>query len=404
MTVSQPIDGCRLCGSDQLESLLNFGKVPLANNLRAIASKREELVSELNVVKCVRCDCIQLLHDVDPNLLFSNYNYKTSAGLENHFKSYAEHTARLCGVKPFDLIVGIGGNTGMLEKEYLALDYIKVVNVEPAKNIAELATKNGVLTIPKFFNAETAQHIVDQYGKAKLITSNNCLAHTNLLPIIEGIKILLDDEGTLVFENAYWPDSVKNLDVFQVYAEHLFYHTVKPLKTFFNRHGLNFYKVEFNGIQNGSLRGYVSRNPRMYDPSVDEAIEKEEAQGIFRQFRYTQLKEDLKERGDRLHEILSLTDPKKTYIYGVTAKVVLLLKEFGIQENFAFAIDDSELKADKFIPGTKIQVKSRDFFLKNPPQHCLVGAYNLFDFIVAQNPQFNGIWIKPLPDVKFLMT
>ena len=54
---------------------------------------------------------------------------------------------------------------------------------------------------------------------------------------------MLTDNGLLVFEVSYVLDTIKNKVIDYIYHEHLAYHGVKPLKTFF-----------FNWIENAKGR------------------------------------------------------------------------------------------------------------------------------------------------------
>ena len=81
---------------------------------------------------------------------------------------------------------------------------LKVLGVDPAKEIAEKATANGIKTLPEFMNIELSQNIKKEYGLAKIITANNAFAHMDdLSGMLESIKVLLSDDGIFVTESQY---------------------------------------------------------------------------------------------------------------------------------------------------------------------------------------------------------
>ena len=76
---------CTLCKSNNLISVLNFGKTPLANSYPK--NKKKEFFSPLTVVLCKTCGHSQLRELVNPSTMFSNYLYVsgTSKVLKKHF-------------------------------------------------------------------------------------------------------------------------------------------------------------------------------------------------------------------------------------------------------------------------------------------------------------------------------
>ena len=87
---------------------------------------------------------------------------------------------------------------------------MEVLGVDPAKEIALNATKNGINTWPRFFSQELAAEIYDKIGVPRIIAANNVFAHCdNLSEIIEGVKTLMDRDSILIFEVSYLLDVYK---------------------------------------------------------------------------------------------------------------------------------------------------------------------------------------------------
>lgn len=399
-TVSQ----CRLCDSSDIIEILNFGNIPLANNLRGSADlDKEEFTAPLRVFQCRACGSNQLFDEVLPELLFKNYNYSSPPNLRGHFEEYALTTSTNIGLEKDDLVIGIGGNNGLLELEYQKLGFSNVLNIEPAENISKISEKNGIDTCNKFFNIETAGEIFDNLDqKAKLITCNNCFGHIpDLNEIVKGIKILLDPRGYFVFENAYWLNTILNLDVGQCYHEHLYYHSIKPLKQFFEKHGLVIAEIELNKVQLGSFRCYVTwpENSSYNSSSVKNLIKLEEDFGLYRADIYEKFKRDVEYAGIKLRAQIELSGGKIA-LYGVPAKIVLLIKLFELEKYIDFACEDSEIKVGRFIPGTSIPIKSTEYWrMANSlggVRATLIGAYNFADDIINKNSEIpKNNWIIP---------
>lgn len=395
MSLITTINKCRLCDSLNIKNILDFGNIPLANNLRSFEDlDKEEFKAPLRIFQCLDCGSNQLHDEVNPELLFSNYNYASPPNLKNHFEGYARYC---CSIFPhlneYSLVVGIGGNNGLLEKEFLNLGISNVINVEPAKNIAELSIKNGVNTINSFFNIDLAKQIVQKYGKAQLITANNVFAHIpDLNEIVLGIKELLTKDGVFVFENAYLLNTIFNLDFGQVYSEHIFYHSIKPLNQFFKKHGLEIFDVQLNDVQLGSFRIFVSFPGNYAINNVYNLIKVENDFGLYREETYCDFNNKIDKELQRINKLIGSST--SVAIYGIPAKAVLLIDKFNLKDKISFAVDDSPIKQGKYVPGTKIPIKNSQFWKENAPEKTIIGAYNFAADIIKKNP-YNGQWIIP---------
>ena len=189
-----------------------------------------------------------------------------------------------------------------------------------------------------------------------------------------------------------------NLDVGQVYAEHIYYHSIKPLKQFFNKHGLTIAEVELNNVQMGSFRIYVTwtKNCGYQSSSVNNLIKLEEDFGLYKEETYSNLLNvKLHESHVNLLEQLSSNRPGKIALYGVPAKIVLLIQYFGLEKYIDYAVEESSLKVGKFVPGTKIEIKSREFWVNDDPATTIIGAYNFANDIKKKNYDYYGKWIIP---------
>ena len=81
---------CRSCQSNNLKSVIDFGNIPLANNLLD-SFVDEDKSYPLEVMYCENCHNCQLSYSVDSKIMFDNYLYvsSTTEHMRNHFKSAA---------------------------------------------------------------------------------------------------------------------------------------------------------------------------------------------------------------------------------------------------------------------------------------------------------------------------
>src|SRR5215471_15170376 len=151
---------------------------------------------------------------------------------------------------------------------------MRVLGVDPARSIAEEATRKGIETWPTFFTPKVAADIRAKHGAAKVVTGNNVFAHVDdLSGIVEGIRSLLAPDGVFAFEVSYLVDVFEKTLFDTIYHEHLDYHSVKPLAPFFERLGMQLIAAERVGSHGGSLRGIaqIKGGPHPVRKSIGEA-------------------------------------------------------------------------------------------------------------------------------------
>jgi len=405
------IKECRLCGSIDLVQVLDFGESPLANSYPEVQDSKEKLYP-LSVAQCSSCGHVQLEQTVSPEILFSNYLYASSdsPALKTHFSEYAKDLVNKLKLGENNSILEIGCNDGILLKEFEKLGFVNLVGVEPAQNIAEKAKVNtSAFIVSDFFNLSSAIKIGETKGKFNLICANNVFAHVaELESLVLGVKHLLTNEGIFVFENAYLLDTIRNLYFDQIYHEHLQYYGVRPLVSFLKSHGLEVFDVKRVNTQGGSIRVFVKSEKNyttFISPNVRKFIEEEENFGLYRYITYLNFKEKLSYLDANLNSIIGEAKKNKETVscYGCPAKFALFSKYFGLDNKVVkYVVDDSPLKQGRFSPGSKIPIVSRDHFINNPTDYCLISVWNMADSVIEKNKQYSGKFIVPLPNVKII--
>src|SRR3989344_3835918 len=182
---------CRMCKSERLNQFFDLGETALANSfLSKEALDKPEPKYPLKVFFCEDCGLSQLIHVVEPEVLFRDYIYFSSGmpALPEHFREYAEEAVNNFTSSKDDLIVEIGSNDGLLLSAIKNIG-AKVLGVDPAENIAKVANERGVETLPEFFSEKLAGEIAAKYGKAKVMIGNNVVAHIdNHHDLVKGVS------------------------------------------------------------------------------------------------------------------------------------------------------------------------------------------------------------------------
>src|SRR5476651_2305229 len=103
---------CRLCGGKRFEEVLPILPSPIGDAFLSKEELHDQGTYPLRTYLCLDCGHLQNLDVVNPDILFRNYTYKTSAsmGLVEHFRKYAQSVWNDVGLKTDDLVVEIGSN------------------------------------------------------------------------------------------------------------------------------------------------------------------------------------------------------------------------------------------------------------------------------------------------------
>lgn len=194
------ITKCRICNSASLYKFLDFGQMPLPNNFLKEKDFRSEKVFPMACLFCEDCGLVQLDTIVDPKLMFENYVYIPSAsqGLLDNFYELAQFSMKKVNVAD-PLVVDIGSNDGSLLSFYKSFG-VRVLGVDPAKNLAEVALANGIATEVGFFDSKLARKICKKWGNADLVCATNVVAHVDdLSGLLNAVKMLLTRQLAVIW-------------------------------------------------------------------------------------------------------------------------------------------------------------------------------------------------------------
>ena len=79
-------------------------------------------------------------------------------------------------------------------------------------------------TLQEFFDADVARRLRAEGKRADVIVANNVMAHTPTLNwFVEGLSILLADDGVATIENTYVKDLIDHCEFDTIYHEHFSY-------------------------------------------------------------------------------------------------------------------------------------------------------------------------------------
>ena len=399
---------CRSCGHTDLLQVLNLGCVPFANALLTNEQLRErEDRFPLELYFCPQCALAQIGETVPPERLFRDYTYASSVSdtMVEHARTLVEALIERYDLGSTSRVIEVASNDGYLLQFYKARG-IRVLGIEPAANIADLAIKKGISTLIEFFDEGLARRLAARGEVADIIHAHNVFAHVpDPNTFVGGIKQVLKPDGVAVIEAPYLRDLIGKLEFDTIYHEHFSYYSVSSVEALCRRHGLMIRDVELVPIHGGSLRLFVAHAGGQASHRVAELLAQEKFEGLL-SFEYYR---DFAERVARLkQQLLALLEGLKKQgqrvaAYGASAKGSTLMNAFGVDRRLIeFVVDRSQLKQGRFTPGNHLPILPPDALLERRADYVLLLTWNFAAEILSQQAEFRrrgGKFILPVPEV-----
>jgi SAM-dependent methyltransferase len=367
----------------------------------------------LKALVCGHCHLMQLDEFVSPGDIFGEYAYFSS-----YSDSWVEHAKRYCdkmskefGLGKESLVIEIASNDGYLLQHFVH-GGVPVLGIEPAANVAAVATKKGIPTEIEFLGADTARKMVERFGEADLVLGNNVLAHVpDLNDFVTGIRTLLAADGILTMEFPHLQKLIEQNQYDTIYHEHFSYFSFLAAQSIFAYHGIRLFDVEELETHGGSLRifGCHDNNPdRPVTTRATSLLEREIRLGydgfeVFADFR------NRVERSKRnlLRFLADARDAGKSVVgYGAPGKGNTLLNYCGIRTDFLdYTVDRNPYKQGAYTPGTRIPIMAPETIDETRPDYILILPWNIKDEIVSKSrhvQEWGGKFVVPIPDVQII--
>lgn len=223
-TIINEITSCRICGSSELLDIVDLGAQPLTG----VFIKPEDddpLRAPLNLVCCQECKFLQLKHDVDKDLMYSSYWYRsgTNQTMTDHLHGIVHDVNKMVELKDGDFVIDTGANDGTLLKRYDT--GLNRIGVDPSNAILSIDDATKIVKINDFFTKESVSTALNG-NKASVVTSISMFYDlTDPERFVEDIKHVLKDDGLWVVEMNYTGDMIESLGYDMISHEHVAYYT-----------------------------------------------------------------------------------------------------------------------------------------------------------------------------------
>lgn len=399
------INRCPITGDTNHIKYFDLGQIPLVNNL---TDTRDQSLSCEKFPLCVnyfeKSGLSSLDFFVDSELLFLNYLFKSGVNIPyyNHCQDMFIEIQNFIEIKDGTKIADIGGNDGTLLDAFRSKTdkKIEILNIDPSKNLVEICLQKNIPVYNDFFNNIVAKKINKKFN---IITSTNVFQHLkDINSFVDGILFILEDDGIWILEFPYWIHDMETNQFDQIYHEHMYYYSVKPIDIIMRNHGLKIINITKKNIHGGTLRLTITKeNSNLKsDDTVDNYLKYEEKFDIEYYKNWGDgIKKHIKESYDFIKDLKSKN--KKIYGFGASAKGCIYLNAMGLSDDdIDVIIDDTDIKQGKFIPGTGIKVVDRSILLTDKPDYILILVHNFKEYIMETLKEHDVEFIILVPEVK----
>jgi len=409
-SLSRSRGDCRLCHSTSLQKSIPLNPLPVASpNVGAQAKIQESAPAD--VYRCLDCGALQLLTMVDPEFQYRNFKYTTglSAGLADHFRTLINELAASGEIDKGRFVFDIGSNDGALLR--LAREHgARVLGIDPAVDIAEAATQNGMPTIGEFFCEKIGRDIRVEYGGAQVIISANTVANIDDLDdFLAGINEVLAKDGIFVVETQYALDILQRTLLDVIYHEHISYFAVRPMRIFLERHGMELVDAERIAPKGGAVRFYIQKKggPRAISARVGAMEGGESAAGLYDDHPYNAFNDRIRNLGGKVRAKLdqSRRETGRALAFGSSVGCAALIQYLDLGASIDALFDDQPLV--NYLPWKDgiIPILSGAQLTNEAPADVAVLAWRYADLISAKHTTFRGAggrFYTVLPEVRMV--
>jgi NDP-4-keto-2,6-dideoxyhexose 3-C-methyltransferase len=406
------ITACRICGSNDLRTLLDLGQQALTGVFPRTRDQHVT-VGPLDMVKCFgkgdACGLVQLRHSFQPNELYGGeYGYRSSLNrsMVEHLHAKVDALLARSPIGKEDVVLDIGSNDGTSLSFYP--EEATLIGIDPTAAKFAKYYKPHVKVVSDFFSADA--FFKASGGRSASIVSSIAMFYDLDRPLdfLHDIHAVLKDGGLWHFEQSYLPTMLSSNAYDTICHEHVEYYALAPIVWMMDKAGFSIVDVTLNDINGGSFAITVSKatpGATKHAPIVGRMLAEERDLGLQTMAPYAAFAaRTVKHREDLRALLIRLkAEGAKVFGMGASTKGNVILQYCGIGTDLCECI--AEVNEDKFgcfTPGTGIPIVSETEAASRNPTHFLVMPWHFRKNLVPRAAPLLARGIKlifPLPEI-----
>jgi hypothetical protein len=390
------ITTCEVCGSNNLESVLNLGAHPLCDDLVEIGSDRVNREYPIEILFCKKCITAHQRFQVAKDELFpKTYHYRArmTKSVLDFMSGLVDVVEQKYGSLANKKVLDVGCNDGSL-LNFFKLKGATTIGVDPTGAVDD-AINNGHDATQGFFDIDIAKKIYEKYGPVDYITFTNVFAHIeNLKGLIDALKVLISVNTKVIIENHYMGSVLESGQFDTFYHEHPRTYSMKSFEYIAESLGMKIVAVEFPKRYGGNIRVTMGQSNSENLPDVDET-------GFYKKLKGMQ--QDIEtwkvEILSKIKELNSKYGPIPAKAFPGRAAILVKLLNLSDKEIEAVYEIKGSIKTGHYVPGTRIPIlPEADLYKKDLSRPILNLAWHLPNEVRA-NLKNNG-YVGQVLDIK----
>jgi SAM-dependent methyltransferase len=409
---------CRICGSKALTKVIDLGEQYLQGSFIRVGREMPPLRKiPTELIRCDptvdehACGLLQMATSVPPPVLYSSYWYRsgTNQTMRDHLKEIAEQAVEFIDRKRTKArVLDIGCNDGTLLRSYPG-EFVRF-GVDPSDIAQEVS--GDITVLQDFFPSKELTKLM-QGERFDVVTSIAMFYDLeDPASFVRELKTILSEQGIWIFEMSYMPSMLELNSYDTICHEHLEYYSFAVIENMLKECGMKVLKVEFNSINGGSIRCYVTHvsnfefKNRGDHRTLSRVRQREFDLELDTDRPYRDFQDRINRHKDELSGLLrSLKrEGKRIHVYGASTKGNTILQWCGIDNTIIDCAADRNPEKDgaKTI-GTEIPIVSEEKSRSMKPDYYLVLPWHFKkEFLAREEVLLNqGVgFIFPLPTIE----
>ena len=212
----------------------------------------------------------------------------------------------------------------------------------------------------------------------------------------------MSDEGVFITEDPYQVDLFNKVSYDQIYDEHVFIFSLTSMINICKKYDLTIFDVAHIPTAGGSLRYYITKNKNIEKTSnIEKYLQIENKINLKSDKSYINFYHNCENSKKKLIDLINKYSKNQIVAsYGATSKSTTIFNYCKIgPSQISFITDTTPTKQNKLSPGMHIPIYNYDYFCKNLPEYCFLGAWNhKREIFEKEENNFNlkGNWISHL--------
>jgi len=356
---------CNNCSSEALSPLFDLGELPIAHELLQTPDQPQQH-HRVALLICDRCGLVQLEEPIDPAILYGRYNYCFSSWKpQPHSEDELGTVFSIAGSGP---LFEVGCNDGLFLGEARKRGFAALSGLEPNPAAAAAAREKGLSIYESYLTPEVCRTAIAAVGRFRTVAARQVLEHlSDLGNFFVCADILLEDDGLLFIDVPDIAPFLETGDISFVWEEHVNYFTEALLQDILSAHDYRAVALKRYNYSGGILAVAARKQKRAPVAPMQADTLRAQVIGFMERSR---------QHADLLrHNLARLRARWKIVLYGVGCRACTLINAHDLGACIDFAVDDQAQRQGKYLPGSRLPIRSADALCTaNAPTICLLAV------------------------------